>query len=253
MIEDLDKELFHKEYLGKGKRLDGRPFKAKRQIAGTHNCIDDSPGSSLISLGNTIIITKISLTPQPLAPIITVNATRAGVSQIKGRTTQDKTLTATLTLLINRMIPHSELEIARPDPNNIFMSSVKLWSYKMSVNVCVISDDGGIEAASILGFQNALISLTLQKYSLDEEGQIHPLEGEIRKLNFLPINAIQFGILNGALIYDPTSDEEKIIDGCCTIVMSADENPKIMSINTTRTFEMDGNLIAQMTAAFSKD
>ena len=123
----------------------------------------------------------------------------------------------------------------------------------MSVDICVISDDGGIEAASILGFQNALLSLKLQKYTLDEEGQIHPIEGDTRQLNFLPINAMQFGILNGALIFDPTSDEEKIIDGCCTIVMSGDSNPKIMSINTTRTFMLNGDLIAQMASACSNN
>lgn len=251
MIEHLDRELFHKEYLEKGKRLDGRSFNARRQISGTENCIEESHASSLIKVGNTIVVTKINLTPQPLAPVISVNAIRSGVSQIKGQTTIDKTLTATLTLLANSMIPHSELEIARPDPNDVFASSIKLWSYKMAVDICLISDDGGIESASILGFQKALSSLDLQIYSLSEEGDLILEEGEKRKLNFLPITSLQFGILNGSLICDPTKDEENIVDGCCTIVMSDEESPKIMKINTTRTFLINDDLIAQMTTACS--
>ena len=249
MIEALNKELFHKEFLEKGERRDGRAFSDRRKISGTENCIDGSYTSSLISLGNTIVITKVDLTPQPLSPTIIVNATRAGVSQIKGHTTQDKTLTARLSVLINRIIPLPELEIARPDPNNIFMSSIKLWSFRMSVDICIISDDGGIESAAIMGFQKALYSLQLQNYSLDEEGQIHPIEDEKRQLNFLPITSMQFGTLNDELIFDPTSEEEKIIDGCCTIVMSDEKSPRIMSINTTRTFTLNEDRIAQMTAA----
>ncbi|OHS96550.1 hypothetical protein TRFO_37292 [Tritrichomonas foetus] len=252
MNEVLGRELFHKEYLQKGKRLDGRLFNAKRTISATRNCIEESDGSSLVSLGKTIVVTKITASPQPIAPSIEINATRAGVSQIKGSTTQDKTLTAMLNVLANRMIPMSELEIARPDPNDIFMSSVKLWGYKLSIDICVISDDGGVEAASVIGFQIALSTLNLETYSLDEEGQIHPLN-QSRPLNFLSANAMRFGLLDGKLLYDPTNDEEKLVDGCCTIIMSAEESPKLMKVSTTRTFLLNEDLIASMTSACSSD
>ena len=245
MAAVLNPELFHKEYLEKGKRLDQRDFSTKRLITSTQNCISEAQSSSLISMGSTIVVTKVETIPQPLAPTFEISAVRAGVSQISGKASLDKTLTAMLNVLISRMVPSKELEIARPDPNDVFMSASKLWGYKLKVNTCVVSDDGGVEVAAVLGLTIALSSLMLETYSLDEEGQIHSLDSP-KQLQFLPITAMRFGLLGEKLICDPTSDEEKIVDGCCTIIMSSEDKPKIMKINTTRTFLLNEDRMRAM-------
>lgn len=248
MNEILQKEFFQKDYLLKGKRRDDRLFEERRQITFSKDCVDFSDASSLLKIGKTIIATKINVHPQPISPTINITVTRAGVSQINGQLSQDLSLTTTLKLIINRMIPHDELEICRPDPNDVFLSSLKLWSYKMDINISVISDDGCVEAASILGFQIALSGLHLQKYQLDEEGQIAPLD-ETRPLHFFAIKSMGFAILNRKLIFDPTHDEEEIVDGCCTMVITDEENPKLMKILTSGTFLINDELISEMIRA----
>ena len=250
-MQVLAPELFHREYLESGKRLDHRKITDGRSITITHNCLDDFPSSSLVSIGKTIVVTAISIKTQPISPSLTVNVQRAVTSTIKGKSSCDKTLTAMLSAIAPNILSLPDLEIVRPDPHDIYMTAVKVWSFNIDVKQTIISDDGAVEVALILGFEEALSYLDLPIYMLDSECQLVQSD-ETRRLPLLPICGMRFGLLNDVLFYDPTNDEEKIIDGCCTIVISKEEEPKLLKLTTTGNFCLTEKLISMMVSACCK-
>ncbi|KAH0789555.1 exosome complex component RRP45 [Histomonas meleagridis] len=250
-MQVLAPELFHREYLESGKRLDHRQITDGRAVTITHKCLDDFPSSSLVSLGKTIVVTAVSIKPQPISPSLTVNVQRSVVSTVKGKSSCDKTLTAMLLAIAPKILSPADLEIARPDPHDIYMTAVKVWSFNLDIHQTIISDDGAVEVALILGFEEALSCLELPIYTLDSECQLVQTP-ETRQLPLLPITGMRFGLLNDMLFFDPTNDEEKIIDGCCTIIMSKEDEPKILKLSTTGTFCLTEELIANMVNACCK-
>lgn len=227
-------------------RNDGRSFNDSRPIRITEKCFKDGQSSSLISLGKTIIATKIVATPQPIAPSFNVVINRSAVSLVSGKGAVDQTLSAFITVLVNKLLPMSELEIARPDPHNPFHSNIKIWGWNLKFYQTIISDDGGVEVASVLGIQNTLQTLELPNYNLDDEAKLVDA-GTSHKINILSLYAKNFSILtddcdpdnddvNKIILVDPTSDEEKVAFGCCTAVYSNEEKPKLLVFNTTGKF-----------------
>jgi hypothetical protein len=202
----------------------------------------------LVALGRTIVVAKITATPQPLAPSITISVSRAAVSSIKGKTQLDKTLTAMLQLLASKVLPLDQLEIARPDPLNHFQSAVKLWAWNLAFQICIISDDGGLEIAAVLSVQEALLALELPGFDLDDEAEL-AANGERRGVEVRVVTGLRFALCGGRLLYDPTCDEEKIVDGCCTVVMSNEDEPKLMKLTTSGCFRLDRDVLARMIAA----
>jgi exosome complex RNA-binding protein Rrp42 (RNase PH superfamily) len=63
------------------------------------------------------------------------------------------------------------------------------------------------------------------------------------------VTGLRFALCAGRLLYDPTCDEEKTADGCCTVVMSNEEEPKLMKLTTSGRFRLDRDVIARMVAA----
>ena len=246
--EVLAPELFHREYLKEGRRLDGRQREDRRQVAATHGGIDGCTASALVAMGKTIVATKITCVPQPIAPSISIHVSRAAVSDVSGAVYLDKTLTQTIELLTSRILPLGQLEIVRPAPGNVFQSAVKLWAWGVNVTTCVLSDDGGLDVAAILSFQEALRDLTLPCFDLDEEAKLVE-NGQTRKLEILCVSALRCAVLEGQLFYDPTCDEERVCDGCCTVVMSREAEPKLMKLTTTGTFILNPDVIAKVAAA----
>ena len=248
--EVLEPELYHREYLKKGSRLDGRGPKDRRQIAATHGGLDGCTASALVTMGKTIVATKITCVPQPIAPSISIHVSRAAVSDVAGAVYLDKVLTQTIELLTSRILPLGQLEIVRPAPGNVFQSAVKLWAWGVNVKTCVLSDDGGLDVAAILSFQEALRDLTLPCFDLDEEARLVE-NGQTKKLEILCVSALRFAVLKeeGKLFYDPTRDEEGVCDGCCTVVMSREAKPKLMKLTTTGTFVLNPDIIAEVVAA----
>lgn len=249
--EVLAPELFHREYLRSGKRLDNRTPEVCRPITATHGSLSNCSTSSLVSIGRTIVATKIQCTPEPMAPTISIHVSRAGVSSVEGATHLDKSLTNMINILTSRILPMDQLEIARPSPGNVFQSAVKLWGWSVHTRMTVLSDDGSLEVAAILSFQEALRNLSLPCFDLDEEAKLVE-NGQTRTISILGVSALRFAMIEGKLFYDPTHDEECVADGCCTVVMSREEAPKMMKMTTTGTFLLNPDVVAKMTAACCK-
>jgi exosome complex RNA-binding protein Rrp42 (RNase PH superfamily) len=167
---------------------------------------------------------------------------------LKGVVKEDKPLTTMISKLASKLVPLQQLEIARPDPHNPFQSAVKLWGWKLNVEISVISDDGGLEAAACLSLQEALKSLVLPKFDLDEEAKLIP-NGETSGIDVTKVNGMRFGLFEGHLVYDPTRDEEKVSDGCCTVIMTRSEEPVLLKMATVGRFELSEETIGMMVGA----
>ena len=249
-MEALDSLRFHKEILFQtSRRKDGRSVEDKREIHITKRCFTDGQSSSMIAIGHTIVATKIMATPQPISPSFTVQITRSAVSLESGKNQIDQTISAFMTVLVNRFLSMSELEIARPDPHNPFHSNVKVWGWKLDICQSILSDDGGVEVACVLGIQNALAAMDLPNYNLDDEAKLVE-NGTFHKLSLISLFAANFSIieedevegedkdLKEFVVVDPTKEEERISEGTCSIVLSNEERPKILAMNTTGKFEL---------------
>jgi exosome complex RNA-binding protein Rrp42 (RNase PH superfamily) len=230
--------------------LDGRSIESRRPVTCTPNSLRNCPGSALLAIGRTIVVTRLSATPQPIAPSVSVCVSRSCVSSIKGAVATDKALTAMIRLLTTKVLPLDQLEIARPDPHNPFQTAVKLWAWHLGIQITVISDDGGLEVAAILSVQEALQSFLLPGFDLDEEGKLFE-NGQMRTLNVRVVSGLRFAACDGKLVYDPTYDEEKVADGCCTMVMSVQEPRQLMKLTTSGKFDLNEAVIAKMAAACS--
>ena len=93
----LAPELYLQQYLKSGKRIDNRKANEARNLNATIQCLDDSESSSMVSLGQTIVVTKIKAEPQPIAPSFEIIVFHSGVSNEKGKGTEDPALEMTLT------------------------------------------------------------------------------------------------------------------------------------------------------------
>jgi len=244
----LAPELFEREYLESGRRLDHRGLEERRPITFTRNGLDGCDASSLVGIGRTIVVTRVAATPRPIAPAISIAVSRAAVSSARGAVRLDKALSATIRVLTSRIISLDQLEIVRPDPLNVFQSAIKLWAWQLDVRMAVVSDDGGIEVAALLGFQGALEALALPRFDLDDEAQLVP-NGETAPLALRAVAGTRFATAAGALVYDPTRDEEGIVDGCRTVVGDCSETPKLMKIDTTGMFALTPYVVARIVAA----
>ena len=262
-MEVLDPLHFHKEYLLETHtRKDGRQFNQKREIHITEKCFNEGQSSSLIAVGHTIVATKVLATPQPISPSCTVQTTRSAVSNENGKIQIDQTLSALMSVLLKRFLQMSELEIARPDPHNPFHSNVKVWGWKLEILQSILSDDGGVETACILGIQNALKTMELPNYNLDDEAKLVE-DGTTRKLHLLSLFATNFSCIiedfdpnedvSQSLLVDPTSDEEKVSEGSCSIVLSNEEKPKVLAMNTTGKFSLSPQRIDYMISIACSD
>lgn len=251
-MHTLNPKLFHKEYLQSGRRLDGRSCDDIRPISMSCNCIEEFASSSLVSLGKTIVVTAISIKPQPLLSSLTIAVQRAAVSSQKGKTPVDKALTSMMASISSKILSLDDLEIMRPNSDDLFPAAVKVWCWNINVIQTIISDDGAVEIATIIGFEEAMREMKLPLFNLDSEYNLVKTD-DFRYLNLKHVFGIRFGILDNKLYYDPTKDEEEVLDGCCTVLMSKDdEGSKLLKLSTTGTFILTEDIIAKMTATCSQ-
>jgi hypothetical protein len=201
-------------------------------------------------MGRSIVITKVTPTPQPIAPSVDIAVSRCGVSTVKGTLKVDKALTTMIKFLASKLVPLDQLEIARPDPHNLFQSAVKLWAWKLTIQMTVVSDDGGLDVAACFSLQEALRCLFLPKFNLDEEAKLVPT-GEVMAINVVAISGMRFGLFEGNLIWDLNYDEEKVADGCCTMLMTKGDNPKLLKVATSGKFDLTEDVMIAMMGACS--
>lgn len=251
-MHSLNPKLFQKEYLIAGHRLDGRGAEDIRPVSVSRGCIDGYPSSSLVSIGRTIVATAVAAKPQPLLSSFSAAVRRAAVSDCSGKPQADQYLTAMITGLSPKLLSLDELEIMRPSKDDVFATSVNVWCWNIDVQQTIISDDGAVEIAVIIGFEEAMRALKLPLFNLDSEYNLVET-GNFRELNMKHVFGIRFGILDDRLYYDPTNEEEKILDGCCTVLISKeDEGIKLLKLSTTGTFSITEDTVAKMVATCSQ-
>ena len=204
MMEELVKE-----YLSKGKRIDGRSFKDYRPIEIKHSIISKAEGSAFVNLGGTKVIAGIKLDigePFPDTPnegILIVNAEFTPLSSPEVEPGPPGEDAIELARIVDRVIRESQaIELEK-----LFIEEGKVWI--VYVDLSILDMRGNLLDASTLAAVKALLSTQIPKY---ENGKI--VRGEyISKLPvvYKPVS-VTIGKYNGNLILDLSKEEEEVVD-----------------------------------------
>lgn len=221
LIWDVKKESIIKR-IKEGKRKDGRKLMENRDIEVTTGLIKTAEGSSLIKLGDTMVIAGVKLgtgTPfpdQPKKGALFTGAELYPVASPSFETGPPREQTIELSRVVDRGIRESnmiDLEEMCIEPGE------KVWT--VAIDIFPLDQDGNIIDASALAAVSALLNTQVPKYE-DEEIVRGEYEREL-PINDTPI-AKTFSKIGEELILDPSLEEEKAQDGRFTVYINDQDN-----------------------------
>jgi exosome complex component RRP43 len=229
------REFFNKFY-SHDVRPDGRHTLSCRKIAVSTGVVSHSLGSALVRIGHTSVICGVNalITPPPaLAP-------RHGAVEV--------------VVVTSPLCSPDVAFSAKPSDDSVFIAETikslliesgafrleslcieegaAAWSLFIDVNC--LNEDGNLFDAALLACVCALGTTQLPKVSPQgqvEKGQkivYSTVEGESLKLDlsFLPI-PVSFGVVNGYIVADPSSEEEKLSE--CSVAIVHDSDLRFLS------------------------
>lgn len=241
-----------KKFTNANTRPDSRAHHATRQTnVQTSILTQNSYGSSLVTIGNTKIITAITLqvgTPSPLTPShgeidVTVNFSPlcGGQYNTAGRVVHDdyehRSVAAnayadpqSLQSFVKRTIISSNMI----DLKQLCIFEGKA-AWKIDVSCIVVNHDGNVVDAFLLGAVSALMDLTLPQVKMNkvdgqeivelvasDEDVLKPKSSMVggKKLDFQKLVVpLTIGFFGGKMLVDPTLEEESLCEGMITVVV----------------------------------
>jgi exosome complex RNA-binding protein Rrp42 (RNase PH superfamily) len=243
---ELSPSYFVKQQMLQKKRVDSRNINQSRKSFFNFYHNDNSYGSSLFKRGKTIIAAKVTGKPQPLFPSIEVSVIKSLVSNKKFKNTSDQPLTSFLTDIAPNFIDLSSLIIARPDEDNFLQASVKIWVWKIQIIFSIISDDGSIDVCLFQSLNLTLNEIVLPVFELTEQGKLIEIEDKKQQIVLNPMKAIKVAKFEDILICDPSSAEESISEGTCSIMFSENEGMTLHGVFTNGFFPLNENIFSKI-------
>jgi exosome complex component RRP42 len=230
-----------KEYLGKGKRFDGRKPEEFRNIEIEKGVSKNAEGSARVKIGKTEVIVGIKMnvgTPYPDSPNkgnLMVSAELLPLSSPRFENGPPKFPVIELGRVIDRGIRESKfIEFDKL----CIKEGEKVWT--VFVDIYSINDDGNLLDAAGIGAVAALKNAYIPKY--DEENE-KVLYGELsdKKLPLkkdLPIS-ITIHKIGENLVVDPTREEEDISETRITIGGTAEGSISSMQKGNTQSLSIE--------------
>ena len=213
IISSVNKE-FIKNQLKKGKRLDERGLDAYRKIGILVNPIGTAEGSAYVTLGNTKVLVGVKLgvdkpfSDTPDKGILITNVEQRPIASPTFELGPPNAKSIELARVVDRGLRESEMI----DLEKLCMvPGEKVWI--VFVDIHVLDYDGNLFDASSFGAVAALINARIPSYEGAEPYDL-PTSG-------VPVSCTAVKI-DGNVVLDPCSEEEKIADAKLTVVM--DEN-----------------------------
>jgi exosome complex component RRP42 len=219
MSEEVMNEL-RRDYIYslmlKNQRADGRDFEEWRDIEIKTNIIDKAEGSASVRLGDTYLIVGVKIQPGEPFPdtpdmgIIITNlelVPAASPSFEPGPPGEDAVELA-------RVVDRGIRESKAIDLSQLCITpGEKVWV--IFIDIHVLDDGGNIMDAAALGAIAALLDAKVpaQRFELGEDFRL-PIRN-------LPV-AVTAAELGGAIIFDPSIDEERIAGTTLTVVSNTD-------------------------------
>lgn len=214
-----------KEYLNKGKRLDGRGLKDYRPIEIKHSIVSKAEGSAFVNLGGTKVIAGVKLDigePFPDSPnegILIVNAEFTPLSSPEVEPGPPGEDAIELARIVDRIIRESQaIELEK-----LFIEEGKVWI--VYVDLAILDMRGNLMDASTLAAIKALLHTQIPKI---ENGKI--VRGEyVSKLPVIykPVS-VTVGKYNNNLLIDLNKEEEEIVDS--KLVIGVRDDDKIVAM-----------------------
>lgn len=205
------------ELLSKGSRLDGRGLLDYRPIKVETHVIEKAEGSARVSLGNTQVIAGVKVElgePFPDTPdkgLLIVNAEVLPLASPYAEPGPPDEDAIELARVVDRGVRESQM---------INLSELALLPrkrvYAVFVDVSVLNVDGNLFDATSYSVVAALLTSHMTKYTV--------INGEARKTDEtspLPTQTIPVSVtmarIGDAIIVDPTSEEEAVMDARITL------------------------------------
>ncbi len=212
------------ELLAKGKRPDGRSLDEMRKLEITTGLIEKANGSAMVTLGNTSVIAGVKVdkgTPFPDTPdkgVLMVGAEVLPLAAAYVEAGPPDESSIELARVVDRGVRESEMI----DLATLVIKAGK-FVYTIFVDVNVLNVDGNLFDATSYAVVSALLTAKMPKFAM--EGDVVKVTDEIVPV---PVSRIPASItsakIGNALLIDPTSEEEAVMDARITITTDDDAN-----------------------------
>lgn len=213
----------------KGKRIDGRALTQFRPIKIGRGLIKRADGSAQVSIGSTKVLVGIKIEtgePFPDTPdqgVLTVNAELVPLASPTFEPGPPNEDALELARVVDRGLRESKVlrfeELCISPGRKVFV---------VFVDIYVLDYDGNLFDASSLASIAALMDARMKPYKVEEK-EILWIEGEPVPLNLqhYPV-AVTMAKADGALLVDPSLEEEQSADSLITITL--DEQDRLCAI-----------------------
>ncbi len=208
------------ELLKKDKRLDGRGLMDFRKIKIETGMIGTAAGSSLVSIGNTKVMTGIKVetgtpfTDKPKNGVIITNVELTPLASPNFEAGPPREMAIEMSRVVDRGIR----EAKTIDLSKLCIDPGKLV-FIVYVDIYVLNHDGNLFDTFALSAISALLNTKMKKYTVKKNGELKYGKGYVK----LPIQnypvEISIGKIDGKMIVDPSLEEEAVVDGLITIAI----------------------------------
>jgi len=209
-----------------GKRSDGRGLDEYRKIEFIENYVPKAEGSCLVKIGNTQVLVGAKMDtdePYPDSPDIRNLSTSCELVPLAspdfsaGPPDEESIETA-------RVVDRGIRESKMIDFEKLCIEEGKsVWT--VMVDLHVLDHDGNLIDAASMGAVKALLNARMPKLEGDKVN--YKEKGEKLIVGEKPVSS-SFVKINGAILLDPTLEEEKVMDAKLTIVTT--ENGEICAM-----------------------
>lgn len=223
MIMNIQRDFILRQ-AAEGKRIDGRSLDQFRKIEIEKNPIEKAEGSARVKIGDTDVLVGIKLgigTPFPDKPdegILIVSAELSPIAYPKFEMGPPRELAIELARVVDRGIRES----GTIDMKKLCITpGEKVWS--VFVDIQILNHGGNLidaySLAALIALKNTKMPTLNDDETINHEKRETPLP-----INTSPLAVTTFKLLDGALIVDPTLEEEDASSARLTVTTKEDGN-----------------------------
>lgn len=212
------------ELLAEGKRLDGRGLTETRQMKIETNIIQKANGSARVTLGNTQIIAGVKVsTDEPYEGlenkgILICSAEVLPLASAYSEPGPPDEDAIELARVVDRGIRESEMI----DLEKLVLVEGKIV-YAIFVDVSILNIDGNLFDAASYAAVSALLTAKLPKLKVEDGKVANTGELMPTPIRTIPVS-VTMAKIGDAIIADPTSEEEAVMEGRVTMTTDAEGN-----------------------------
>ena len=212
------------ELLAEGKRLDGRGLTESRPIKIETNIIQKANGSARVTLGNTQVIAGVKVsTDEPYEGlenkgILICSAEVLPLASSYSEPGPPDEDAIELARVVDRGIRESEMI----DLTKLVLVEGKIV-YATFVDISILNIGGNLFDAASYAAVSALLTAKLPKLKMEDGKVVDTGELMPAPIRTVPVS-VTMARIGDAIVADPTSEEEAVMDGRVTMTTDAEGN-----------------------------